>query len=138
MASPRLAVHRPRVPESRKVPQKSLVADSVIRAVEPENVSVELIVVNVPQFSSLTVPENPPAVAVKNPVSFTVPVTAGSSTVSPKSVIDPVIVSCAPAWTTIMRMEPVSVVLEKSEEDKCKRSGVGARNQPFQGARHKN
>jgi hypothetical protein len=79
------------------LPQKSVEADSWNLAVEPENVNVELVVVMVPHSGSLTEPETPPAVAVKNPVWLIVPVTAGNSTVMPTMVAEPVIVSCAPA-----------------------------------------
>ena len=44
---------------------------------------------------------------VTRPVSFTVPVTASRALVSSKIEIEPVIVSCAPACTTVICMVPL-------------------------------
>ena len=106
-----MGIHRVSVPDRLMVPQNSLLADSTSLSEDPENVIVELLVVIVPQVGSAASLENPPPVGVKNPVELIVPVMAGSSAVSPKNVIEPVIVSWDPDCTTVRLAEPVKLPL---------------------------
>ena len=78
----------------------------------PENVSMVGAGVMVPQVSSpigmgaaLTTESGG---NVTRLVSFTVPVTASSALVSSRIVVEPVIVSCAPACTTVSEALPGS------------------------------
>ena len=106
---PRCPHRRVRVPESCKFPQKSLVAFSTYRAVLPEKASVVLVVVIVPQFGSVELDAAPPPpVAVKKPVSLTLPMMAGISMVVPPKDMDAVIVSCEPDCTTFIRADKVA------------------------------
>ena len=75
----------------------------------PENVSIAGADVMVPQVSSSegTALTKESGGNVTRPVSFTVPVTAGIALVSSKIEIEPVIVSCAPACTTVICMVPL-------------------------------
>ena len=101
-------LYRDRVAENDSVPQYWVVSVSTYLAVFPENVSVELVVLNVPHSSVLPLVTLPPPVAVKNPVALMVPVTAGDWSVSPKNVISFVMVSCDPTCTTDIRIDPAS------------------------------
>ena len=106
---------RYRVADTHTSPQYWVVSVSTKRAVFPENVSVELVVLNVPHSSELPLGTLPPPVAVTNPVALIVPVTAGSWSVSPRNVISNVMVSCDPTCTTDIRIDPVSCSLSSDD-----------------------
>ena len=112
LSTPRPRYCRVSVPKTSRFPQTSLLAVWRNRAVLPEKVSIARAGVMVPQVSPV------PGVLTKvlggnvtRPVSFTVPVIAGSSLVSSKIEIEPVSVSCAPACTTVMCMVPLRLII---------------------------
>ena len=103
------------------------------RAVLPEKLSVVVAGVRVPQVSSPrgTALTRESGGNVTKPVSFTVPGTASRAVVSSTIEIEPVIVSCAPACTTVIYMVPLRLTHQPATFDRDgdrQRSTIGSRN----------
>ena len=107
--------YRLSVPATCQVPQKSVVAFSTYLAVLPEKVNDASTGVMVPQVGSVTRLVKLRRAGVKKPVRLMVPVTAVIWNVAPETVSEPVIVSCDPACTTVIRAVPDPSVCPSTE-----------------------